>query len=416
MRGDEEYDLPDGRAGGTSAAFARPAAAPLAGLDLGPLAGLAALPGLTDLAVDPDGSVWADTGEGMRRYEPDIPLDDAETVRRLAVYLCAQLGVPLDDAHPLADASTPAGLRLNALLPPLVPEGAAISLRVPSVAGFGLDDLARSGFFVDPCLEPLIRGLVAHRAALLLSGGTGAGKTTFLRALLRQVDPGERLVIIEEVRELGTVDHPDVVSLAARPANSEGKGGIGLDRLVQASLRMRPDRIILGECRGGEAADVLRSFNTGHRGGMLTLHADNIARVPSRLISLARLGGMGEDQARLLLTGAFDAVLHCERRHGRRFLSQIGVLEDSPSGPVGRALAFCSPRTGLRTLPGWEEFVRRWTDLCDAGSPDDTREMEAVMPVAISVPSAMSAVPPVVSAQSVSSVPSVDSGRAYGSR
>lgn len=353
-----------------------------AGLDLGPLSALAALPGLTDLAVDPDGSVWADTGQGMRRRSPAFPIEGAGAVRRLAVYLCAQLGVPLDDAHPLADASTPAGLRLNALLPPLVPAGAAISLRVPSVAGFGLGGLARAGFFVDPCLVPLMRGLVARRAGLLLSGGTGTGKTTLLRALLRQADPGERLVIIEEVRELGTVDHPDVVSLAARPANSEGKGGFGLDRLVQASLRMRPDRIILGECRGGEAAEVLRAFNTGHRGGMLTLHADSVARVPSRLVSLARLGGMGEGQARLLLAGAFDAVLQCERRQGRRFLSQIGVLEDSPSGPVGRAVALCSPATGLRALPGWDEFVRRWTDPGTGAGSDDTREISAIVPQA----------------------------------
>lgn len=282
----------------------------LSGLRLGPLANMGDLPGITDIAVDPDGSVWADTGNGMRRRHPLIPLIGDSAVRRLAVFLCAQLGVPLDDAHPVADASTPAGLRLNALLPPLVPHGASISLRVPSASTFSLEDLECTGFFAAPELAGLLRGLVAHRATLLITGGTGAGKTTLLRALLRQSDPHDRLVIIEEVRELGTVDHPDVVSLASRRANGEGKGAIGLDALVEASLRMRPDRIVLGECRGGEAADVLRAFNTGHTGGMLTLHADGVSRVPSRLAALAHQGGMSERQAAVLLSGSFDAVLH----------------------------------------------------------------------------------------------------------
>jgi pilus assembly protein CpaF len=340
------------------------------GLSLGPLSPLLHLPGLTDIAVDPDGSVWADTGEGMHRRSLTIPLDDARAVRRLAVFLCAQLGVPLDDAHPVADASTPSGLRLNALLPPLVPAGAAISVRVPSAADFGLDDLERAGFFPDPCLPGLLRGLLRHRASLLLTGGTGTGKTTLLRALLRQTDPTDRLVLIEEVRELGGVDHPDVVSLAARPANAEGKGAVGLDALVEASLRMRPDRIVLGECRGPEAADVLRAFNTGHRGGMLTLHADGVARVPARLLALAAQGGMDGRQASALLSGAFDAVIHCERRGGRRFVSQVGVLEDSPAGPVGHVLARCSPTAGLRPMLGWQEFIRHWGIRCWGMAPE----------------------------------------------
>lgn len=350
----------------------------LSGLRLGPLANMGDLPGITDIAVDPDGSVWADTGNGMRRRHPLIPLIGDSAVRRLAVFLCAQLGVPLDDAHPVADASTPAGLRLNALLPPLVPHGASISLRVPSASTFSLEDLERTGFFAVPELAGLLRGLVAHRATLLITGGTGAGKTTLLRALLRQSDPHDRLVIIEEVRELGTVDHPDVVSLASRRANGEGKGAIGLDALVEASLRMRPDRIVLGECRGGEAADVLRAFNTGHTGGMLTLHADGVSRVPSRLVALAHQGGMSERQAAVLFSGSFDAVLHCERREGQRYLAQVGVIEETSSGPVGRPLALCNPQEGIDPLPGWNEFVRHWSGAresngtCRIVSADET--------------------------------------------
>lgn len=347
------------------------------GLRLGPLANMAEMPGITDIAVDPDGSVWADTGNGMRACSPLIPLIGEGSVRRLAVFLCAQPGVPLDDAHPIADASTPAGLRLNALLPPLVPRGAAISLRVPSSATFSLDDLNRSGFFCDKSLVGVMKSLVRARATILLTGSTGAGKTTLLRALLRQADSHDRLVIIEEVRELGTLDHPDVVSLAARRANGEGKGAIGLEALVEASLRMRPDRIILGECRGGEAADVLRAFNTGHRGGMLTLHADGVTRVPSRLIALAHQGGMSEQQAAVLLSGSFDVILHCERRDGRRYLAQIGTISDSPSGPIGTLLATCSPHSGLHPQPGWNEFIQHW---CGTDSESRSATQPAAQP------------------------------------
>ena len=359
---------------------------PTSGETLGPLAPLLRMPAVTDIAIDPDGSVWTDTGQGMRPAQLAIPLETPEEVRRLAIFLCARLGVPLDDAHPIADASTLEGLRLNALLPPLVAQGAAITVRVPSAASFGLDDLARSGFFVDPCLVPLLRGLVRGRASLLITGGTGTGKTTLLRALLREASPSDRIVAIEEVRELGTLDHPDVVSLAAREANAEGAGAVGLDELVRASLRMRPDRIILGECRGGEAADVLRAFDTGHRGGMLTVRADGVTRAPSRMVSLAEQGGMTEQQASLLLCGAFDAVLHCERRDGQRFLAQIGVIESAAPGvPVGRVLARCS--TGgdhdsghdghrhdhgrLVALPGWQEFVQKWSTACSAADGED---------------------------------------------
>lgn len=331
-------------------------------VSFGPLQELAEHRDVTDVAITCDGRVWADYGEGMREYRPRLPFRSARVVRDYAVQLCAQLGRRLDDACPIADASSAEGVRVHAVVAPLVPQGAAVSIRFPDRVQASLTSLQAAGMF-PAAWVPVLSGLVRRRATVLVTGGTGAGKTTLLKALLGECDERERLVIVEEVREVGGLTHPDTVSLVTREANIEGAGEIGLPALVKATLRMRPDRVILGECRGEEVADLLRAFNSGHHGGMTTLHADSVGRVPSRLISLGLLAGLSPQALAMLAEGAFDAVLHVERSIAGRHIAQIGRLTSGNHTITGQPLAVWDGRQHPAYAPGWKAFVNRWSPL-----------------------------------------------------
>ncbi|MBB2955317.1 pilus assembly protein CpaF [Bifidobacterium commune] len=327
----------------------------------GPLEELSHQSGLTDIAVTCEGRVWIDCGRGMAEYHPAVPFRSPQVVREYATQLCAQLGKRLDDACPIADASSVEGIRVHAVIAPLVPTGASISIRFPSLVMPCLADLGTQGLFPAPWF-PLLCALVSRHATILITGNTGAGKTTLLKALLSQADPTERVVSVEEVRELGMLGRGNHVALVAREANVEGAGAIGLPDLVKATLRMRPDRIILGECRGEEIADLLRAFNSGHHGGMATLHADGVDRVPSRLVSLGLLAGLNREALTMLAAGAFDVVLHLERRHGKRRIVEIGRLTADPEHFSGESVATWDG-TGLPVpAPAWVPFVSRWME------------------------------------------------------
>ena len=335
----------------------------------GYLDGLVSDPAVTDIAVTGQGDVWIDRGAGME----EVPLRPGFTcpraVRDFAVQLCAQLGRRLDDARPMADASSREGIRVHAVLAPLVPEGAAISIRLPNRNPPGLEELVAGGLCPASWLF-ILRALVVNRATILVTGGTGAGKTTLLRALLGMCPQEQRLVVVEEVRELGRIaGHRNLVSLAARESNIEGAGGVGLVDLVKATLRMRPDRIILGECRGEEIADLLRAFNSGHRGGMATLHADNVERVPARLAALGLLAGLEPSALAALAQGAFDVVIHLERTGGHRHIAQIGRLTTTVDGRLlGEAVCTWPGRGAATYGTAWSKFARRWGIVTSASA------------------------------------------------
>jgi pilus assembly protein CpaF len=329
-------------------------------LAFGPLEYLVHDAALTDVAVTCDGRVWADYGKGMVQEHPRIPFRSPEVIREYAVQLCAQLGRRLDDACPIADASSVEGVRIHAVIAPVVPQGAAISIRFPRQERFDLRQLHERGLFPASWMSTL-RGLVRGRANILIIGGTGAGKTTLLKALLGECDSGDRIVSVEEVRELGALGRGDHVSLMSREANVEGAGAVGLTELVKATLRMRPDRIILGECRGAEIADLLRALNSGHRGGMVTLHADGVGRVPSRLVSLGLLAGLEPAALSMLAQDAFDAVLHLERSKQGRHIAQIGDLHVAQGALAGRTIARWNGREVPSYTPEWEAFSAQWT-------------------------------------------------------
>jgi pilus assembly protein CpaF len=193
-----------------------------------------------------------------------------------------------------------------------------------------LDELARWGTFSTGWLR-VLEALVSRRCSFVVSGGTGSGKTTLLGALLGEVSENERLVIVEDVRELA-VDHPHVVRLQSRPANVEGRGEIGLTSLVRQALRMRPDRLVVGEVRGAEVREMLAALNTGHEGGCSTVHANTGADVVARFEALGALAGLATSAVHAQLLSAVQVVVHVRRRAGRRFVETVAVLSRGADG------------------------------------------------------------------------------------
>ncbi|MGO3326302.1 TadA family conjugal transfer-associated ATPase [Gordonia sp. (in: high G+C Gram-positive bacteria)] len=301
----------------------------------GRLEGLLADHGVTDvLVVGPD-RVWADRGDGLELT--GIRFDDEASVRRLADRLALGAGRRLDDAQPWVDGQLSGvgrrdvTVRLHAVIPPLAIDGTCISLRVLRSATQTFDALVASGAIPGEAAD-LVRDAVGARLAFLIVGGTGSGKTTLLNALLGQVDPTERVVTVEDASELEP-QHPHVVRLVARNANIEGIGDVPVRDLVRQALRMRPDRIVVGEVRGAEVIDLLIALNTGHDGCAGTLHANSVAEVPARMEALAALGGMDRAALHSQLAAAIQLVFGLGRdRDGRRGLLEIGVLRRTDDG------------------------------------------------------------------------------------
>ncbi|MCW2578909.1 MAG: type secretion system protein [Blastococcus sp.] len=298
----------------------RDAADELAGA--GPLEPLLRAPGVTDVLVNGPGQVWADRGRGLELTAVRFPDDDA--VRRLAVRLAAAAGRRLDDAAPWVDVGLPDGTRLHAVLPPVSGSGTCLSLRVLRRCTYSLADLAGSGALPGNSAE-LLRAVVAQRLAFLVTGGTGSGKTTLLSALLGVADPADRVVLCEDAAELAPV-HPHVVRLLTRPPNVEGVGQVTLRDLVRQALRMRPDRLVVGEVRGAEVTDLLAALNTGHDGGCGTLHANRPAEVPARLEALGVTAGLDRAAVHSQAAAALAVIVHLRRFPEGRRVDEIGVL------------------------------------------------------------------------------------------
>ncbi|MBO3083415.1 TadA family conjugal transfer-associated ATPase [Cellulomonas fengjieae] len=312
-------------------------------------------PEVTDVLVNGPRDVWVERAGRLGRA--DVDLGGPDDVRALAVRLAAAGGQRLDDASPAVDARLPDGTRLHAVLPPVAGTCALISLRVVRSRPFTIEQLVASGTLAT-ALVPVVRALVATRANLLVSGATGSGKTTLLAALLSLVPHDERLVVVEEAGELSPA-HPHVVRLLARHANVDGAGRVDLTDLVRHALRMRPDRIVLGECRGAEVREVLAALNTGHDGGCATVHANAAADVPARLEALAALAGMSRDALAAQAASAFDAVLHL-RRGDRRYVAEVGVVRRAASGDLEVACALRSDASGVTVAgPAWPPLAAR---------------------------------------------------------
>ena len=321
---------------------------------MGPLARLARDASVTDLLVNGDGTVWVDRGAGVEAAGLHVPRGD---LRPLAVRLAGLTGRRLDDAQPWVDGLLPGGVRLHALLPPLADGGPHLSLRFARQRPGGVDTLVALGA-ASPGMAVVLRALVDARVSLVVSGGTGVGKTTVLSALLAECDPQERLVLVEDVRELDP-RHPHVVRLQGRSPNVEGRGAVTLVDLVRQALRMRPDRLVVGEVRGPEVRELLAALNTGHEGGMSTVHANGPEEVPGRIEALAALAGLPRAAVHAQLRGSLQAVVHVSRRGGVRHVERVGVFvpDHEDRGTVRVVVALVSGEAGLRPGPGLEPLL-----------------------------------------------------------
>lgn len=314
-------------------------------------------PLITDVLVNGTEGIWIDRGRGLERVNHDsTDLADPGEVRKLAVRLAATCGQRLDDASPIVDGTFPSGVRLHAVLPPLAAEGTLISLRTQRPVALTIDDLERSGT-VNGAMAQIVTAMISAKANVMISGATGSGKTTLLAALLGLVPVGERIVVIEEAAELHPT-HPHCVHLQVRHANVQGTGEVSMSDLVRAAMRMRPDRLVLGECRGAEVRDVLAALNTGHEGGWATIHANTAQDVPARLVALGALAGMTEETVAAQAAAALDAVIHIKRTPEGRRIDHISVLSR-----VGRNLVSATAvrmlGEGLDHGPAFERLVGR---------------------------------------------------------
>ncbi|MEW2526726.1 TadA family conjugal transfer-associated ATPase [Streptomyces sp. NPDC047071] len=319
----------------------------------GPLEPLLADPSVTDVLVSAPDRVWVDRGGGLELTE--VAFRDAAAVRRLAQRLAAVAGRRLDDARPWADARLPDGTRLHAVLPPVAVGSTCLSLRVVRPRAFTLAELTAAGT-VPPGGERFLRALLDARLSYVISGGTGSGKTTLLSTLLGLVGPGERIVLAEDSAELRP-EHPHVVRLETRPANQEGAGFVGLDDLVRQALRMRPDRLVVGEVRGAEVVHLLAALNTGHEGGCGTLHANAAADVPARLEALGTAAGLDRAALHSQMAAALSVVIHLARdRAGRRRVAEVHVLERDATGLVTTVPALRWGERGFVQERGWRRL------------------------------------------------------------
>jgi pilus assembly protein CpaF len=300
-------------------------------LGAGPLEVLLREPGVTDVLVNAPDEVWVDRGGGLELAA--VRFGDEREVRRLAVRLAAAAGRRLDDAVPCADIRLPDGVRLHAVLPPVSPAGVCLSFRVPRRRAFTLDEFVELGAMSRAAADVLAR-IVAARVSFVVTGGTGTGKTTLLSTLLGRVDARERIVLVEDSGELRP-DHPHLVRLEARSANIEGAGAVDLRSLVREALRMRPDRLVVGEVRGAECVDLLAALNVGQDGGAGTLHANSVTDVPARIEALCTAAGLSRDAAHSQLGAGLRVVVHLSRRaDGLRRLDSVGVVARRPDGLV----------------------------------------------------------------------------------
>jgi pilus assembly protein CpaF len=288
----------------------------------GPLEPLLRGTGVTDVLVNGPDQVWVDRGAGLEQAGVRFP--DEEAVRRLAVRLAAAAGRRLDDAAPWVDAALPDGTRLHAVLPPVSGSGTCLSLRVLRRARLTYADLAARGALPGGVAE-LLTAVVQRRLAFLVTGGTGSGKTTVLSALLGLVDPNERLVLCEDAAELSP-EHPHVVRLLTRPPNVESVGAVGLRDLVRQALRMRPDRLVVGEVRGAEVVDLLAALNTGHDGGCGTVHVNRAAELPARLEALGVAAGLDRAAVHSQAAAALSLVVHLRRGPRGRQVAEVAVV------------------------------------------------------------------------------------------
>lgn len=318
-------------------------------IGLGPLSELVGIPKLTDIVVNGCNDVWIDRGDGLERM--DSTWKSEIELREFAIRLAVSQSRRLDELNPYADFTLSSGIRCHLLLPPLAVEGTQISLRIPRKEATSLSDLVSN----QP-LEVLVvlRAIIHHKKSFMICGGTGSGKTTLLAAMLSEVSPNERILIIEDTSEL-VVTHPHCTKLQSRMPNVEGIGEVTMQTLVRQSLRMRPDRIIVGEIRGAEVIDLFAALNTGHQGCAATVHANSASDVISRVQLLGLMHGLNDAAIQVQLPTAIDVVIELTRIGSHRVVREVGELVFRDGHCVYQPIITFVPNVVMH--PGSQEFI-----------------------------------------------------------
>jgi pilus assembly protein CpaF len=286
-------------------------------------------PNITDILVNGHKEVWIDQGQGLEKTK--LTFLNEESVRSLAQRLALSTGRRLDQSQPYVDAQLSKTIRLHAVLSPIAKPGTVISLRIHRPQILSLDELVINKTITTSQKE-FLNQIIKEKKSFVICGGTGSGKTTLLNSLLSEVNRNQRILIIEDSRELNT-QHPHVVSLEGRPANIEGMGLITMKDLIKQSLRMRADRLIIGEVRGVEVIDWLSALNTGHSGSAGTIHANSIHEIIIRFESLGLMAGLSKEAIHSQLRTALDYVIHIERNSdGKRQVKAIGEFQTDLTG------------------------------------------------------------------------------------
>ena len=300
---------------------------------LGPLEVLLADPTVNEIMVNDPWNVYIERNGRLERGE--ITFRDEAHLRHVIDRIVAPIGRRIDESSPLVDARLPDGSRVNVIIPPLALRGPALTIRKFSRQPFTLDRLVELGTLSE-AMAAFLASAVRQRASIIVSGGTGSGKTSTLNALGLCIPEGERLISIEDAAEL-RLQHPHIVSLESRPPNLEGQGEVTIRTLVRNALRMRPDRIIVGEVRGGEAFDMLQAMNTGHRGSLTTLHANSPADALIRLESMVLMAGfeLPVSAIRRMIGGAIEVIVQQDRLpDGRRVVTAITEMVRGDGGEM----------------------------------------------------------------------------------
>lgn len=344
---------------------------------LGPLAPLLADPSVTDVLVNGPSEVWVDR-EG-RLELTSVRLPSAPALAALVQRIVAPLGLRVDESRPWVDARLPGGQRFHAVLPPIAPDGPLVTIRTFARRRLSLSDLIEGGT-LDATTGRLLEAMVAAGVAIAVSGATGSGKTTMLNVLGAAIPSTDRVVVVEDAAEL-QLPGTHVVRLEARPPNVEGRGEVPLRELVRNALRMRPDRIVVGEVRGPEALDLLQAANTGHRGLLTTLHAGGPDEIPARLEAMALAApGAVLEVVRRLIAGGLGAAVHLQRGpNGRRVTAVAELAADDRGRARARVIRVAAGQNGLAAtghVPTWAE--RLDPSVRDAFERRDDRRLAPV--------------------------------------
>jgi len=302
-------------------------------IGLGPLEPLLADPAITEIMVNRHDEIFVEMAGRLRRHASGFSSEQA--VLGVIERIVSPLGRRIDESSPMVDARLRDGSRVNAVIPPIALRGASLTIRKFPVQRPGMDDLLRVGA-LDAAMRDFLVACVRHRKNIVVSGGTGSGKTTLLNVLSNCIPEAERIVTIEDAAEL-KLEHDHLVTLEARPPNLEGRGAIEIRDLVRNALRMRPDRIVVGECRGGEAFDMLAAMNTGHEGSLTTLHANSPRDALARLETMILMAGMDLPLAavREHISASIDLIVQQVRAgDGRRYIDSIVEVSGIESGRI----------------------------------------------------------------------------------